>query len=163
MSHRNVQLSRCPINQCNYNFEKNRGAWKTKGRRGTGGSRRRGRGAESGRRGAAAPTSRESRGLYITAIVPPTYITRWLAAVVTTQSLARFRALSDIAHLCLHLLHTHLSAMTVTSKMNSVSRQSMLSRLGPGGLLYAANKILAVRHRNVLSVQTFYCVKVKLS
>ncbi|CAB3224642.1 unnamed protein product [Arctia plantaginis] len=34
--------------------------------------------------------------------------------------------------------------MTVTSKMNSVSRQSMLSRLGPGGLLYAANKILAV-------------------
>lgn len=41
--------------------------------------------------------------------------------------------------------------MTVTSKMNSVSRQSMLSRLGPGGLLYAANKILAVRHHNVLS------------
>ncbi|CAH0748298.1 unnamed protein product [Diatraea saccharalis] len=34
--------------------------------------------------------------------------------------------------------------MTVTSKMNSVSRQSVLSRLGPGGLLYAANKILAV-------------------
>ncbi|RVE48612.1 hypothetical protein evm_006683 [Chilo suppressalis] len=28
--------------------------------------------------------------------------------------------------------------------MNSVSRQSVLSRLGPGGLLYAANKILAV-------------------
>ncbi|CAH2086396.1 unnamed protein product [Euphydryas editha] len=34
--------------------------------------------------------------------------------------------------------------MTVTSKMNSVSRQSVLSRLGPGGLLYAANKIIAV-------------------
>ncbi|CAG9097027.1 hypothetical protein JYU34_007459 [Plutella xylostella] len=34
--------------------------------------------------------------------------------------------------------------MTVTSKMNSVSRQSMLGRLGPGGLLYAANKIIAV-------------------
>ncbi|CAH2086397.1 unnamed protein product [Euphydryas editha] len=28
--------------------------------------------------------------------------------------------------------------------MNSVSRQSVLSRLGPGGLLYAANKIIAV-------------------
>ncbi|CAK1545276.1 unnamed protein product [Leptosia nina] len=34
--------------------------------------------------------------------------------------------------------------MTVTSKMNSVSRPSMLSRLGPGGLLYTANKIFAV-------------------
>lgn len=39
--------------------------------------------------------------------------------------------------------------MTVTSKMNSVSRQSVLSRLGPGGLLYAANKILAVRFSDV--------------
>ncbi|KAI5637940.1 inositol polyphosphate kinase domain-containing protein [Phthorimaea operculella] len=34
--------------------------------------------------------------------------------------------------------------MTVSSKMNSVSRQSVLNRFGPGGLVYAANKILAV-------------------
>lgn len=46
-------------------------------------------------------------------------------------------------------LHALVYNMTVTSKMNSVSRQSVLSRLGPGGLLYAANKILAVRHRIV--------------
>lgn len=43
--------------------------------------------------------------------------------------------------------------MTVTSKMNSVSRQSVLSRLGPGGLLYAANKILAVRVTEMCSVK----------
>lgn len=43
--------------------------------------------------------------------------------------------------------------MTVTSKMNSVSRQSVLSRLGPGGLLYAANKILAVRVTEMWSVK----------
>lgn len=34
--------------------------------------------------------------------------------------------------------------MTVTSKMNTVS-QSALGRLGPGGLLYAANKLITVR------------------
>lgn len=103
------------------------------------------RGEAEAVRAGRVPTSRESRGLYITANVPPTSI---LAA--SSRSLAHvarstyFPALV-IAHSCSRFGRSHLSAMTVTSKMNSVSRQSVLGRLGPGGLLYAANKILAVR------------------
>lgn len=111
----------------------------------------RGDATRAGPRAAAEPTSRESRGLYKTAGVPPTYIIRWLAAVHCSRSYARYpRSDCFLAHSCSRLLRIYSYAMTVSSKMNSVSRQSVLSRLGPGGLLYAANKILAVRHRNVL-------------
>lgn len=100
----------------------------------------------------APPTSRESRGLYISSRNPPTSTTRQLAIDVKSRTSVATLALLTIAHQSLvfvPLAHALVYNMTVSSKMNSVSRQSVFSRLGPGGLLYAANKIIAVCHRIV--------------
>lgn len=80
-----------------FSFEKIRDARKT---------RQRGVRAGSGR--CAAPTSRESRGLYKTDGVPPTYITRWLAAAHSSRSSLATRApiVLSLTRVCAFYAHT---------------------------------------------------------
>lgn len=128
-----------------FSFMKNRGARKTQGQRGE-------------RAGDGGPRRRRHEKAEVS-IKPPASLPLHHTLASSSPLLTLVRSLPAlycfIAHSCSRLLRTHSYNMTVTSKMNSVSRQSVLSRLGPGGLLYAANKIIAVRHQNVFSARKF--------